>query len=155
MLQSIAAMWVIEASAGSWKMVFGNRLQCGVGWRIKARGRQGERKLPGCSIVYRERLTFAGGVNRYDEPNFRIIWGQGGEDGCSSPHRGIATARRASLRNCIGRSRAICIQFSFAGYTLPQTGYVGGRWEPTAPPAVVPVTFGSLTPPNPPAPAVK
>ena len=34
-----------------------------------------ERQLDYCPPEFQERLTAAGGVNRYDEPNFRIVWG--------------------------------------------------------------------------------
>lgn len=33
-----------------------------------------------CPDDFQERLTEIGGVNRYDEPNFRIVWSQGGGD---------------------------------------------------------------------------
>lgn len=32
-----------------------------------------------CPEEFQDRLTEIGGVNRYDEPNFIIVWGQGGE----------------------------------------------------------------------------
>jgi len=33
-----------------------------------------------CPEDFQERLTEIGGVNRYDEPHFRIVWSQGGDD---------------------------------------------------------------------------
>lgn len=36
-----------------------------------------------CPNWFQEKLTDIGGVNRYDEPNFIIRWGQGGQDGCT------------------------------------------------------------------------
>lgn len=33
-----------------------------------------------CPEEFQERLTKIGGVNRYDEPNFSIVWSQGGGD---------------------------------------------------------------------------
>lgn len=33
-----------------------------------------------CPDEFQERLTEIGGVNRYDEPNFILVWGQGGEE---------------------------------------------------------------------------
>lgn len=35
-----------------------------------------------CPQEFQERLTEVGGVNRYDQPNFIIRWGQGGEPEC-------------------------------------------------------------------------
>ena len=31
---------------------------------------------------FQEELTRIGGINRYDQPNFRVVWGQGGQDEC-------------------------------------------------------------------------
>lgn len=31
---------------------------------------------------FQEKLTDIGGVNRYDAPNFRVVWGQGGQPEC-------------------------------------------------------------------------
>lgn len=36
-----------------------------------------------CPEEYQERLTDIGGINRYDQPNFIIRWGQGGEPECT------------------------------------------------------------------------
>jgi|ERR1035438_9462853 hypothetical protein len=36
-----------------------------------------------CPAWFAEKLTEIGGVNRYDEPNFIVRWGQGGQDGCT------------------------------------------------------------------------
>jgi hypothetical protein len=33
-----------------------------------------------CPQEYQDRLTDIGGVNRYDEPNFLLVWGQGGDE---------------------------------------------------------------------------
>jgi hypothetical protein len=35
-----------------------------------------------CPQEFQDRLTDIGGVNRYDDPNFRIVWGQGGQPEC-------------------------------------------------------------------------
>lgn len=35
-----------------------------------------------CPEWFQEKLIEVGGVNRYDEPNFIVRWGQGGEEGC-------------------------------------------------------------------------
>jgi hypothetical protein len=35
-----------------------------------------------CPEWFQEELTRIGGVNRYDQPNFRVVWGQGGQDEC-------------------------------------------------------------------------
>jgi hypothetical protein len=35
-----------------------------------------------CPVWFQERLTEIGGVNIYDEPNFRVVWGQGGQPEC-------------------------------------------------------------------------
>lgn len=44
-------------------------------WRFKtnARGRNIERLK--CPARFQERITIAGGTNRFGEPNFRIVWG--------------------------------------------------------------------------------
>lgn len=31
---------------------------------------------------FQDELTRIGGINRYDQPNFRVVWGQGGQDEC-------------------------------------------------------------------------
>ncbi len=36
-----------------------------------------------CPDEFQQRLTEVGGINRYDQPNFIIRWGQGGEDECT------------------------------------------------------------------------
>lgn len=36
-----------------------------------------------CPEWFQEKLTEIGGVNRYDEPNFIVRWGQGGQEGCT------------------------------------------------------------------------
>lgn len=33
-----------------------------------------------CPEDFQERLTQVGGLNKYDEPNFILVWGQGGDD---------------------------------------------------------------------------
>jgi hypothetical protein len=35
-----------------------------------------------CPQEFQERLTEVGGRNRYDQPNFLVVWGQGGQDEC-------------------------------------------------------------------------
>ena len=35
-----------------------------------------------CPEWFQEKLTEIGGVNKYDEPNFRVVWGQGGQREC-------------------------------------------------------------------------
>jgi hypothetical protein len=35
-----------------------------------------------CPSWFQDELTRVGGVNRYDEPNFRCVWGMGGQDEC-------------------------------------------------------------------------
>lgn len=35
-----------------------------------------------CPEEFNDRLRSVGGVNRYDENNFKIVWGQGGEESC-------------------------------------------------------------------------
>jgi hypothetical protein len=35
-----------------------------------------------CPAWFQDRLTEIGGVNIYDEPNFRVVWGQGGQPEC-------------------------------------------------------------------------
>ena len=35
-----------------------------------------------CPAWFQERLTEIGGVNIYDEPNFKVVWGQGGQADC-------------------------------------------------------------------------
>lgn len=35
-----------------------------------------------CPQEFQDRLTEIGGVNKYDQPNFRIVWGQGGQLEC-------------------------------------------------------------------------
>lgn len=33
-----------------------------------------------CPEEFQERLTQVGGINKYDEPNFRLVWSQGGDE---------------------------------------------------------------------------
>ena len=35
-----------------------------------------------CPEWFQDRLTFVGGVNKFDEPLFRCVWGQGGQPEC-------------------------------------------------------------------------
>ena len=35
-----------------------------------------------CPQWFQDKLTEVGGVNRYDLPNFRCVWGQGGQEEC-------------------------------------------------------------------------
>ena len=35
-----------------------------------------------CPQEFQDRLTEVGGRNKYDQPNFLVVWGQGGQEEC-------------------------------------------------------------------------